>query len=578
MFLIVVSALFWRLLWLDRVPIAIVDDELDYIFDAKSIFLSGKDLSGEWSPFSLKAPPHQVPKAELPALVIAPLIGPLKFSLFSARLPFVIWGVILLITLFLIARRFFGDKVALIVAAITVINPWSLYFSRTSFDIPLALVFYLIAFYLLISRQSWWLLLAFPFLFLAFFSYIGTKLIFLPFIFAVCFYSWFFINQKKFTRQYLTLILLSLSVFGYFLVSFKFQPTKTRAIELLTPFHHTVVQRVNDERRLSVNRPLTLLFSNKPIVFAKVFLEKYLGVFSINFLFLHGEERAPYSVWSHGLFYYSDLVFLILGFCLLFVKNRRLWLFLMALVAIAPLPAALSTVGIEYALRGILLYPVLILFIGLGIYSLLSYKKSRLYRFGMGGIIVALYLIQLLNFLNIYFFRNPIYNSEGFGFNQRVLAKYLNLVKPQAQKISVVGAADSLSILKRYLFYSGIFEKNDLSLIRDIIASGDYHWENIYFFPKCPKDLMINEGKIIILLPEANCLPKENYPYWLSISQLGDGGEIAQIYGDPVCHQFDLSRYPVGIEFNDFKVEELSAARFCEKFISDLTGYSKKQN
>lgn len=577
--LIAAFGLILRILWLDRVPVAIVDDELDYILDAKAIFFSGKDLSGEWSPLSLTTAPHQVPKAELPALLIAPFVGPMPLSLLAARLPYVIWGIVFLIILSLIARKFFGDKVALIVAAITTINPWSFYFSRTSFDIPLAGVFYLIAFYLLISLKGWKLLFAFPFLFLAFFSYLGTKLIFLPFLLVVCFYSWFFINKRKFTRQYFVLVLLSLCVFGWFLFSLQRQPVKARTVELLTPFHSLVTQRVDSERRLSTGNTLNLLFANKPVVFTKILLEKYLGIFSSNFLFLYGEERAPYSMWTHGMFYYLDLIFLILGFCFLFVKKRKLWLFLVALIAIAPLPAVFSTMGVEYALRGVLLYPMLILFIGLGIWFLIFLKKSKLYRLGMASLIVIFYLLQLFNFLNIYFFRNPIYNSEGFGLSQRVMINYVKRAQLEAKKVLVI-EADELAMLKRYLFYTNSLDKEQLSLVRHLIAEDEYRWENVHFLRYYPKDMVMTKEITVIFqpgmvcLPSVDCLPSDEYPYWLSVTQLGDSGEVFRIINDPICYQFSLGRYSTGIKFNDFKVEEMPLERFCQKFIIDFTGYS----
>jgi len=572
LFLIIIFAFLLRILWLDRVPIAISNDELDYVLDAKSLFLSGRDISGKWSPLSLTTPPAQVPKAELPSLIVSPLIGPFKLSLLTSRLPFVIWGLVLIVTLFLITKRFWGEKAALIVAAVASINPWSFYFSRTAFDIPLATTFYYLAFYILLSFAGWKILIAFPFLFLAFFSYIGMKLIFIPFVLIICFYSWFFINKRRFTKQYLVLVLLSLVVFAWFLISLRTGLVKNRTSELLTPFHPLVVQTVESERRLSVENPLILLFSNKAVVFGKLFLEKYLGSFSLDFLFIHGEGRATYSVWYHGLFYYLDLIFLILGLLFLFVSNKRILLLLTSLIMIAPIPAAMSTTGEEYALRGALLYPILILLIGLGIWVVISLKKNRRFRIGVMVLIMILYSLQLVNFLNIYFFRNPIYNSEGFGFSNRVLFRYVSLVKPKAGKVLVI-TGDKLGSFKQNLFYSNDYNKSTLVKVREVLSQDKYQWGNIHFLSSCPKDLILAKDEVAILLPESRCLDDKEYPAWLSISQLSDGGEVYRIFNDFLCRDFKLNRYPVGIEFSDFEVEKLSTVQFCQKFISDLTGF-----
>ena len=58
LFLIIVLALFLRLLWLDRIPTGISNDELDYVLTAKAIFFTGTDIAGSgWSPLSLTTPP-----------------------------------------------------------------------------------------------------------------------------------------------------------------------------------------------------------------------------------------------------------------------------------------------------------------------------------------------------------------------------------------------------------------------------------------------------------------------------------------------------------------------------------------
>lgn len=572
-FLISILALFLRLIWLDRVPTAITNDELDYVFDAKAIFLQGRDVSGQWSPFSLTTPPFQVSKAELPALIISPLIGFLNFSLFSARLPYVILGIILLTILFLITRELFGDWPALIVLLVGAINPWSFYFSRAAFDTLLAVTLYLSAFYILIVLKGWKLLLAFPFFFLGFFSYLGTKVIFLPLVLLTSFYSWFFLNKKKYIRHYLVLIFLCLLTFFAFLISFKSQPVAERGREILTPFHSLVSQRVDQERRLSVVNPLVNTFSNKGVVFIKIFLEKYLGIFSPQFLFLHGEERSTYSVWYHGMFYYSDFIFLLLGFCYLFVKNRKFWLFLVFLLLVAPLPSALSVLGEEYALRGALLFPFLIFLTGLGFWFLISLKKNRFWQITTIAFLIIIYFFQLSNFLTIYFFRNPIYNSEGFGFSRRLLVSYLNYLKPENKRILVIGK-EELALLKHFLFYSNLYSRENATLLSDKILKEDFSWDNIRFTNDCPEDIELDPNEVVILAADINCPSLEDNYLWLTIPQLGDGGTIFKIFNDPLCNQFVLNRYPSNISFEDLEVEKIGPQRFCQKFITDLTGYA----
>lgn len=174
-FLILILALAMRLLWLDQIPIGITNDELDHVMDAKAIFYSGRDLTGKWLPLNLIPPPHTYPKAELPGLIISPIIGPLGISLFSARLPFAIAGTALVFLLYLISLKLLGPRFAFIVGLVAAFNPAGIFFSRTGYESPLALTLYFGAFYIIISSKDWKILRSFPFLFLAFFLILAPK-------------------------------------------------------------------------------------------------------------------------------------------------------------------------------------------------------------------------------------------------------------------------------------------------------------------------------------------------------------------------------------------------------------------
>ena len=82
--LIIILALFLRLIWLDKVPNGITDDELIFVLNAKAVFFTGSDISGVWNPLTLAPIPGITPMAELPSLIMAPFIGILPLSLFAS--------------------------------------------------------------------------------------------------------------------------------------------------------------------------------------------------------------------------------------------------------------------------------------------------------------------------------------------------------------------------------------------------------------------------------------------------------------------------------------------------------------
>jgi len=567
---VIVVSLIFRLFWLDRIPTGISDDELNFVINAKAIFLTGHDISGIWSPFSLTPIPG-VPMAELPSLIMAPFIGFFPLSLFTAKFPYAIVSILIIVLLYLIIARLIGKREAFFVGIAGALNPWSIFFGRTAYDAPLAIFFYLLAFYILIITKNRKILLAFIPLFIGFYSYIGTKLIFIPYAFLIILYAWYFINQKKFIKQYLLLFTLCLSLFIYFLFSIQHQSTKTRLSELSNPDNPIYTMTVNNERRLSIKTPLTNLFSNKFVAFGKDSVDKYLGVFSTNLLFLNGEGRSTFSLWYHGYFYYLDFFFLIIGFCVLFVKRRSLWFFLSCLILIAPIPTVASNVGTGFAaLRASLIYPLFIILIGLGIWYIVFLNRRKAYFITVLLILTILYGIQILNFTNIYFFRNPIYNSEAYNLSARVVSRYIQLAVESGRKIIVISDNPKGNFF-HYMFDTGIYNQNTAERIKNLIQEDRYEYDNVKF-TKCSDTLDLSTSNTIISDATKKCgsLDFDNLKNNSTIPQLSDGGAIFRIVNDAVCKKYALGRFPYDFSFSDFAIESLPEIRFCEKFITNL--------
>lgn len=564
---IAVIALILRLIWLDKVPTGITGDELDYVLNAKAVFLTGKDITGTWSPFSLTTPPNEFPKAELPYLIMAPFIGISNFSLFAARLPYALISVLLVLIMYLISYKLFGKNIALLTGFVMAINPWSVYFGRTAYDTQLAVFFYFLALYILLIAKKWHILLAFPILFLAFFSYIGTKILLIPFVVIVTFYVWHK-NKKRYLKQYTTLFLLCVGLVFFFIFSLQ-NRALLRTGDFLSPNNSKIINTVDTERRLSIKTPIRQLMSNKAVVFGKESINTYLGAFSPGLLFLYAESSPFISLWYHGLFYYIDFLFILLGLVYLFKENRSLWVFLISLIFIAPLPAVASSVGLSYSIRSSLLFPLLTLFISLGIWYIFSLKKGGLYKVLITGLLIISYVILLTNFMYIYLFRHPIFDSDSSGLSGRILSRYIQLAKNKNREITVIEGTSlgRSSTFKQHLFYTNGYNKFTKEKIRRSIINDSSSYDNLKI-ALCPNEPFSKEATVVS--PSGtNCLtlPKGDN---LLIAKLSDGGGIYSIYNDTICRKYKLSRYPQNITLEDFEIENLSEKKFCEKFITDL--------
>src|SRR3989338_10283387 len=107
--LLIIIAAFPRLILLDTIPAGINFEEIDYILNAKTLFVAGTDISGQWNPLTLSTPPADETRGELLPLIIAPIIGPLPFSLFNFLLPFALVGIFNVILIYFLARKLFTE-------------------------------------------------------------------------------------------------------------------------------------------------------------------------------------------------------------------------------------------------------------------------------------------------------------------------------------------------------------------------------------------------------------------------------------------------------------------------------------
>lgn len=556
-----------RLVYLDRVPIGISDDELDYVLTAKSIFYTGKTLDGEFSPYSFKSvpPSAQLPYARAPYMLLSPFIGMLPSSLEFSKFPYAIVSVLTLIVLYLIVRRLWGTRIGLFVVFVSAFNPWSIYFGRTAFDTPLSVFFAYVFICCLLYFHNWYLLLSvIPWLF-GLFSYQGMIIIY-PFILIISTIGIWRLRNRLYFLPYLLVLTTGVILFLSFILSFKNDRAGTRMNELSTPNSPQVISKVDADRRNAVQTIYNPLFINKFTESAQNIVGNYINAFSTEHLFVSGEGRSTFSLWTHGLFYPFEILLLIYGIYTAFRLHRGKTFWLLSLLMVSPIPSAISNVGASYALRSSFMYPIVSIFIGIGLAYFFGKKRSYYVKAG----IILLYVFAILNFLHIYFIRNPVNNSEGFGFSNRVLSKYLALADTSGIPVTYIGN-NVVNVYRQYIFYNNLFDRKTAGAVQASIRSHTYERNKIKFV-ECRSNTVepIAVG-IVITPPDQTCtslLSVKNNSQPLVISQLSDSGRVYEIYNDTICSRYNLSEYQKPISFSDLLVEKMTTEQFCTTYIS----------
>ena len=103
-----------RFLWLDRFPIGISHDEIEYILSSKTYFLKGVDLSGASFPISIFKTKTEGIISFLVPILLSPYYGPVNINQFTSRLPYVLLSLATIYILFLLVKKLFNKQIALI--------------------------------------------------------------------------------------------------------------------------------------------------------------------------------------------------------------------------------------------------------------------------------------------------------------------------------------------------------------------------------------------------------------------------------------------------------------------------------
>lgn len=559
--LILTIGILLRLVWLDRIPSAIGGDELTYILEAKSIAVAGKDLTGTWNPlrvFFFTYPPDEL-QAELPYLINVPAEGLTPLSLFSAKLTSAILSVVTLLGLYLLVRRLFNTRIAVVTGLLAAINPWWIYIGRTAYEVVPAVCFYIWGMYIVLARKGKYLLWSLPLFILAFYSYIGTKIIFIPIMLVAGLYVVKEFPDRRNKKNVAILLFMAFVFISFFLFSIFFTKSPTRMNDIIHLSDPVITQAVDTVRKSSIRSPLVDVYVNKYTVMLSIITTKLLRSLSFDYLFVYGDKF--FSLYTHGLFYFIDAFFLLVGLITMFVRFKRKMLFICLYAVIGIIPHLAHSASTEdFTPHLAMMFPFLIIFIGFGIHEIVQHSVPKYSKYFLFIIIVS-YTLSLGNFLQIYWFQHSL--SGQFDFPIRVMSKYLQIQK--RDKNVFIYSPRTIDIYKKYLFYSDSIQKENISAIRQALASDTIQINNISFLG-CDRKVIIPPHTTVVY--DSDCGPLSVKDEFLKITRLKDGGEEFRVYNDSECLGYNLKPYPSNFTLKDLDIERLSTQAFCETYVA----------
>ena len=387
--IVLILALFLRLYRLNDLPVAMFGDEVDASYQAWSLATTLRDYRGHLLPTYAQSLSEW--RAPLEMYLVAPFVGLLGPTNFSARLPMALMGITSILLIYLIVNILFpGQKLhfgrwhltaGLVAALVLALTPWHLHYTRNVVEQPPLFLLTLLGVYLYLRAKSqplFYPLALFVFI-LTFYTYsvanLATPIIILLLIF--CYPPQIKTLFKKPVLIGLVLCVLAMMPIAYQIL---FGPAAGRfKLINIAEDQPTLDQIVLDRNRPWLTLPLVeKLVNNKITAISGEFINNYLTALSPQFLFLSGDPIYRQSVDHFGVFLVILAPFFLLGFIFLAkdFKNRGnllplLWLFFI------PLGSSLTVGGGNHASRlFLMLFPVVTI-IALGFMRFVIAIKSK---------------------------------------------------------------------------------------------------------------------------------------------------------------------------------------------------------
>lgn len=565
LFLIIFVLVLSRFFYLDRFPVGMSHDEIEYTLSSKTYSLFGVDLSGYSFPKSIFQTKTEGIISFLPPILLSPYFGSVSINQFTTRLPYTIINLFTALTFFFLVKKLFKNKnLALISVIIFLANPWNFYLSRIAVDTPFALLFYLLAILFILDSSNKKLLLSFLFFTLGFFSYHGAKPILIPLVLICLFYRCFLSKVKLNLKPAVIFFLGILVVFSFYFFGnhfFSESINQSRSQDILFLNQNLITPLVDTNRKASLENPLKNIFINKGTVSLQIFFQKYLTAFSPEVLFVSGDSRGTYRFGYHGLFFLIDFVFIIIGLIGLFKKYPSQTKFLILLILISPLTTALSTVETSVINRSFLLLPLLTILTSFGVLTVYQFLSTTLKPILSFLILFLIILFSFINFFYFYFFRFPIIGQENFFFSQRLVANYI--IKNNDHKIVVVDP-EAREVFLETVFYS---PQDQESVLKDFVKNQSYQIKNTSFASKCP-ETFDPQTTYIINQVSSSCLPSKNN--LRSINEEQFGGPLYFILNDNLCSSLLSQPWLRFHLVKDYLPEKLSLSDFCQTWVKSI--------
>lgn len=436
-----IIGLWLRLFKLAEVPQGFSWDEAANGYNAYSLLKTGKDEFGKPWPLIMESF-GDYDKTGLGSMILVPVIKNLGLTVFAVRLPTAIFGTLLILANYYLAKQIFKRVIpASLVAGLIAISSWAIHTSRFSIEwyLGFPLMVYGIGLLISESKNKFRLPLAAILLASSLYFYFSIKL-FLPLLLLA-----YLIIYRQFLKTQIKTVIISIILGSLALLplvnSLRQTTWLNRAKKVAIFSNIDKLSELNEglyrHNVLGLPQGLIRVFNNKVVFFGQELIDKYLQHFSVEFLLLGKDTTPLLEINKVGKIYLISLPFLLLGIVEVIKKKEKSGKLLLAWLLLAPIASSL-TIDSPHGLRAIILLPVLQIFTVLGIISVYNRfikKQGFLIRIVFVLGLVGLYIVSLGYFLWQYFLFYPEYTAEHWLDGHKEVVEKINNIKNKYDRV-----------------------------------------------------------------------------------------------------------------------------------------------
>lgn len=447
---IVFFAGFLRVYSVNTVPVSLYWDEVASAYNAYSIGLTGRDEFGTTLPLLFKS--FDDYKASGNIYLMAIPVTLFGLNEFTARATSVILGTLSVLVTFFLVRDLFAffkkdlkwsikpEILSLLTVFLLAISPWHIQFSRTGFEANVALFFIVLGTWLCVKALKIPIYFLFSMISFAVSVYMYRSVyVFLPFFFltiSVVFFKEFLHMSKKIVIGGIVTFLIVVLPFLPWMFS-DGGMSRARQVSIVTNSNDEVFDSA--EKALDTGNTLwSKIVFNRRVVYASETFQNYFVHFSPLFLFIDGDPNLRHTPIGMGVMYIWELPFVLIGLFVIITRlPRRLGIFILFWILIAPLPASVSVPN-PHALRSLNILPMPQLVVAMGMYWIyqVMQKKWRVFY--------VIFLIGVISFffgryIYLYYGITAAKSSQDWADGYKQLVTYVSENEDSYDKVVISG-------------------------------------------------------------------------------------------------------------------------------------------